>query len=60
MKIRVHVTDARGEPWIEDYDLENSVDPDKWARDIVKKFNDTLRPHEKPRKVLMVERLNSD
>ena len=59
MKIRVHVSDDRGKPWTEDYDLEDSVDPVRWARDTVKKFNDTLRPHEQPRKVLKVERLHS-
>lgn len=60
MRIRVHVSHKDGgEPWTEEYDLEDSVDPEEWARETVERFNETLRPHEKLRKVLRVEKLGA-
>jgi hypothetical protein len=48
VKIEVEVKDVGGaDTWIETYECDG--DPEKYARGIIDKFNNTLRPYEKPR-----------
>ena len=46
------------ETWEEKYD-ENVENPRKWAEKIIKSFNETLRPYEKPRELVDVVVLNA-
>lgn len=58
MKFRMIVTDERGKEWSEDEDrvaIESLDEAEAWAKETVKSFNDTLRPHETPRKIVRVE-----
>jgi len=45
--------------WWEEYS-ENIDDPEKWSRNLVDNFNNTLRPHEKPRIILGVDILSTE
>lgn len=54
--IKVQHSDG-GEIWDEDYDqlsVKNLKDAQKWSQALIQKFNDTLRPGEKPRKMVSV------
>jgi hypothetical protein len=54
----IHNDGKPSEPWIEDYDrteIKNIDDAKAYAVALIKRFNDTLRPHERPRKVVLVE-----
>ena len=42
-------------PWTEDYIIEDAVDAQKHAQNMVDEFNNTLRPKESPRTLLKVE-----
>jgi len=53
MKFTIKVSDGTNE-WTEDYDKVEVVDAQKWAEDTVAWFNSTLRPGEKPRKLIGV------
>lgn len=60
MKFAITVTyaDAKGEPWVEPYDLhqvQNIDDAVQWAELTIAKFNRTLRPGERARKLLTTE-----
>lgn len=59
MKFNMHVTykDTPGEPWLEDYNrpgLKSEEQAQKYASDMIDRFNATLRPGEKPRKLIAV------
>ena len=58
MKFRIKIKDINGE-WWEDYD-ENIEDIDKWAKEVIKRFNKTLRPGENKRKKIELEILDND
>jgi hypothetical protein len=49
-----HAVDSTTEPWWEGYE-ENTLDPEQWANATIVRFNNTLRPNEKPRKLLQVK-----
>lgn len=55
MKFRIEVgnEDGSGESWWEDYE-EDIDDAQKWAEETILFFNNTIRPHEKKRKLLQV------
>ena len=60
MRFRLIVTDERGEEWTEDEDradINNMDDATAWAVEIMQRFNDTLRPHERARTLVRVEPL---
>lgn len=42
------------EHWTEAYSIEDHIDPYSYAEDMIKRFNNTLRTGEKPRKLLRV------
>lgn len=49
--------DGSGEPWMEHEnrsEIRNEDDAKAWSENCLKRFNDTLRPHEKERKLLGV------
>lgn len=54
MKFRIHCSDDRPLDWWEDYEKPIS-DAQKWAEGIIKYFNRTLKPGERPRTLLGVE-----
>jgi len=54
MKFKIKVKHKGGDEWWEEYD-EKVEDAHIWARDIIKRFNETLRPYEPPRELLRVE-----
>ena len=53
MKFKIHVKDERLD-WWEDYN-EDTDNPQKWAEELVQKFNNSLRPMEKPRTLIDIE-----
>ena len=60
MKIHITVTqaDGWGEPWIEEYDRAEVKTIDEatdYATALVDNWNNSLRPHEKERRVVLVE-----
>ncbi len=59
MKFNLHVAyrDVDGEPWIEDYnrsEITTEEHAHQYGEQIIKYFNDTLRPGEEARKLLNV------
>ena len=56
MKFRIKSSDGEKE-WWEDYD-EAIDDPDKWAKETLRQFNNDLKSYEKPRTLLAVEILD--
>lgn len=54
MKFRINVRSESGEEWWEEYD-EDVDFPKRWAKDMVKMFNDMLCPGEERRSLLAVE-----
>ena len=59
MKIDITVKHADGsdESWVENYDrpsVKTIEDANKFAAQLIQTFNNTLRPHEKARKILSV------
>lgn len=58
MKFVIKVQHADGEAcWDEDYDqlsVRSIKDAQNWSQALIQKFNDTLRPGEKPRKMVSV------
>lgn len=46
--------------WDEKFDNVVCEDPHQWANDTLKKFNDTLRPGEKARRILSIEASEND
>lgn len=58
MKFRMLVqVEGIADPDWETYD-ENIDDPQDWAEKTIVRFNDTLRPHERPRSLVRVEILD--
>jgi hypothetical protein len=60
MKINITVAhaDGAGEPWVEDYDrpdVKTIDDANEYATALIAYWNSTLRPHEKARRVVLVE-----
>ena len=51
MKFKIQCVCEGKDPWWEEYD-EDVEDPIKWAEETIEWFNSTLRPYEKPRKLL--------
>lgn len=61
MKIKIHVKQVNtGAVWAEEYDIKNNESPEKYARNLLEKFNNTLRPNESPRELVGVEVLEED
>ena len=55
MKFKILVQNTGGsDPWWEEHE-EDTNDPREWAKDIIDKFNDTLKPREKARELLEVQ-----
>lgn len=52
-----HIGETEG--WWEDYD-ENTDDAQAYAENLIARFNDTLRPGERPRQLLEVEVLDGN
>jgi hypothetical protein len=60
MKIDITIAHADGidEPWIENYDraeVKTIADANEYATALINNWNRTLRPHEKARRVVLVE-----
>lgn len=53
--IKLTVTDDRGEDWMEDYEIEDHEDAEKWAESTVQAFNGSLRPGELRRTLKKVD-----
>lgn len=61
MKVKMHVKQVNtGAVWAEEYDIKNNENPGEYARKLVEKFNNTLRPNESPRELVGVEVLEED
>jgi len=56
---RIHVRDAgtADQGWSEEY-TKDVVDPESWAREMIRDFNTNLRPGEHARELLRVEIIN--
>lgn len=59
MIFKIHVRDSDGRDWWEDYD-KDVEDPNKWAEEILARFNAGLRPGEKARELLDVVVIDSE
>lgn len=60
MKIQMKVKMLNtGVVFIEDYDINNKLNPSEYAQDLIKNFNNTLKPGESPRELLCVEVLDN-
>jgi len=63
MKVRYSLTvgyaasTGNNKTWKEEYELEVS-DPEQWAKNTIKRYNDTLRPQELPRRFISIEVLS--
>lgn len=58
MKFRMFIQpiNESKEPWWEEYDKPTN-DPVKWVEEVIDKFNNTLKRHEEPRKLLRIEKI---
>lgn len=56
-KMKVCVVGNEAGAWFEEYEKE-VTDAQAWAEQTIQRFNETLRPKERPRKLLGVEVLN--
>lgn len=55
MKIKYIVADeTRPEGWQEDYNHDGDGDPEKIITNLIERFNATLRPREKPRRLVKI------
>lgn len=55
MKFKIRVASERSpKGWWENYDKNDVDDAELWARQTIKRFNETLRPNESPRRLLEV------
>ncbi|WIV11150.1 hypothetical protein [Proteiniborus sp. MB09-C3] len=55
MKIEMAVKIIKtGMEFTEEYDIDNSLDPVKYAQNLIDRFNDSLRPNERPRELINV------
>ena len=63
MKFQCRVTYASdldgSKVWVETYE-EDVVDAEEWAKDTIRHFNNTLRPHEVARRLISVKVIDAD
>ena len=57
MKIRTHVKNSNSK-WTEDYIIGEEIDAEKYVKDMINNFNNTLHKGENPREVEKIEILD--